>query len=150
MGLMRTLTRLFLKLFIRTLMLVTVVLWLVSRSTGVLVTGDVLSRPFSVVDCRSGLAFATANAGVYMWTLETMPPVDAEEAGWVFEPSDQDLRQFDCVRPLPGMTVLSGGGRLLVAVRHSLLLSVCGMLWIGVECWDRRCRRKQRAVGDIE
>ncbi|MCR9201089.1 MAG: hypothetical protein NXI04_20815 [Planctomycetaceae bacterium] len=140
---MRALTRFFLKLLARTLMLLVVVLWLVSWSTGVLVTGDVLSRPFSVVNCRSGLAFATANAGVYMWTLETMPPVDALEAGWVFEPSDQDLRQFDCLRPAPGMTILTGAGRLMVGVRHRLLLSVCAAVWLAIEWYDRRCRRRE-------
>ena len=141
---MRALTRFFLKLSVRLLMLVVVVLWLVSWSTGVLATGDVLSRPFSVVNCRLGLAFATANAGTYMWTLETMPPLDAEEAGWVFTPSDQDLRQFDCLRPAPGMTILTGSGRLIVAMRHGLLLSVSAVFWLTIEWYDRRCRRREQ------
>lgn len=143
LSLMRALTRLFLKLSARMLMLVVVVLWLVSWSTGVLATGDLLSRPFSVVNCRLGLAWATANAGTFLWTLETMPPLDAEAAGWVFAPSDQDLRQFDCVRPVPGMTILTGAGRLIIAVRHGLLLSVSAALWLAIEWYDRRRRRRE-------
>jgi len=142
---MRRLTRLFLKLIVRITMLMVVVLWLVSHSLGVVVTGDVLSHPFSVVNCRTGLAIATANAGVYMWSMETMTPLDAMEAGWLFEPSSQDLRRFDCVTPWPGMNVVTGSGRVMVAIRHVTLLVTVAVLWIGVEWYDRRRRKREQA-----
>lgn len=142
---MRGLIRFFLKLSLRLLALLAVVTWLVSRYFGVQVTGDVFSRPFSVVDCRSGLAFATANAGVYMWTIETMTPLDAMEAGWLFDPSGQDLRRFACSTPVPGLNIVTGSGRVMIAVTHWLLLVTALSAWLIMEWHDLRQRRKHAA-----
>lgn len=122
---MRPLVRLFLFIAVRVSLLLAIVLWLIAKFGGITATGDFLAWPFRVVDCSEGIAVAWTNTGTNFWELNVLTPGKAREAIWVFEPSDNDLRTFECTRPIPGVVYLTEPGRWIVSAQHWLLMAVC-------------------------
>lgn len=143
---MKSLAYLLLLLFVRSLLVLALVLWAVGQNVGLLLEGDLNRWSCSTVVGPSGYLLGVSDPIGLMWEYSVVPLEVAKDGEWLFEPQEFDLRRSTYRQPFWGVGVVNMPDRTLFAIRHQTAAAILLVVNVLLQIIQWRRKRKVKRV----